>query len=157
MAVVIAELALLALTVRATLKSSKRSDANDECVIGLWIITAILLSPTVWLHYMVLLLITFAALVRQYLFGRASLRAARLGIASYLIAELLMAVYLAFGQLTDWTQQLPYWTRAPSMIGWPLSLLLAYAAAYFLAVDSTSTVAATNRALRRRPRRREAV
>ena len=136
--VAIAGLTILALTVRATLRSSKLADNSDDHVIALWVVTAILLSPTVWMHYLVLLIIPFAGLVRQRLRGEASARAAWLGVASYLIAELLMAIYFGFGQLADWTQRLPYWTPIPSMVGWSFSLLLAYAAAYFLAVDTTN-------------------
>lgn len=156
-AVVVAELLILALTVRATLRSSKLSDNSDDHVIGLWIVTAVLIAPTAWFHYMVLLLFPFAVLVRQLLRGAASPRAAWLAVASYLITESLMAVYIGFGQLAEWTRQLPYWTKLPSMVGWPLSLLLAYAAAYFLVIDRMPRAAARGRESRRRPHRREAV
>ncbi len=153
-AVAIAELAIIALTVRATLKSAEQPAYSDDHVIALWVVAAILLSPIVWVHYLVLLLIPFAALVRYRLRGGASRRAARLGIGSYVIAELLMAIYLWFGTLADWIQHLPYWTLYLSTGGWSLSLLLAYAAAYFLAVDCMSSVAAADGASGRGPYRR---
>jgi hypothetical protein len=145
-AVTIAEVSLLALTVRVTLGSSKPPDNRDEHVIALWVITAILLSPTAWFHYLVLLLIPFAVLTRQRLRGEASLRAAWLGLASYLTAEVLMAVLIAvslgFGEL-------PNWVPFGAMIGWSLSLLLAYGAAYSLAVDTLPPpAAATDRVSR---------
>ena len=149
-AVTIAELSLLALTARVTLRSSKLPDKRDEHVIALWVITAILLSPTAWCHYLVLLLIPFAVLVRQRLRGEASLRSAWLGLASYLIAEVLIvvviAVSLGFGDL-------PNWAPLGTMIGWSLSLLLAYGAAYSLAVDTIPSPAAdTDRVSRRQAR-----
>jgi len=149
----LSELALLALTLRATLRSPKLSDNGDETVIALWIVTALLLSPTVWMHYLVLLLIPFAVLVRHRLREAASPRAVQFGLRSYLITEFLMVLYLVFGELADWTSHLPYWIKYPSVIGWPLSLLFAYASAYFLAVDTIPTVSATSRESRRRPRR----
>ncbi len=142
-AVAIAELAIIALTVRATLKSAEQPDNSDDHVIALWVVAAILLSPIVWVHYLVLLLIPFAVLVRYRLHSGASRRARQLGIRSYMIAELLMAIYLWFGTLADWTQHLPYWTLYLSTGGWSLSLLLAYAAAYCLAVDTMSPHAAS--------------
>ena len=151
-AVVTAELAVMALTVRATLGSSRLSDNSDEHVIALWIVTAILLSPTAWIHYLVLLLMPFAVLLRQRLYGGASLRSARLGQASYLIAEVLIVVLIA-GNLAF--EKLPNWVRFGEMIGWSFSLLLAYGAAYSLAVDTLPPPAAvTTRASRRGPHRR---
>jgi hypothetical protein len=129
-AVTIAELSLLALTVRATLGSSKPSDNRDEPVIALWIVTAILLSPTAWLHYMVLLFIPFAVLLRQRLRGEASARATRLGLASYLLTEIVMVFFLIVTRLPA----PPTWASSVS-IGYNLSLLLAYGAAYSLTVE----------------------
>ncbi len=148
-AVVMAELAILALTVRATLASSRLSDNGDERVIALWVVTAILLSPTAWIHYLVLLLIPFALLVRQRLRGEASLRATRLGLASYLITEVLVVVVSA---VSLGFRETAKWAPLAAMVGWSLSLLLAYAAAYFLAVDTMHTpVAATGRTPRGGP------
>lgn len=151
-AVVAVELVLLALTVRATLRSSTLSDNGDDRVIALWVTTAVLLSPTAWIHYLVLLLIPFAVLLRQALRGEASPRATQLGLTSYMVAEALMvglaAVSFEFGEL-------PNWALLSAMIGWSLSLLLAYAAAYSLAVDAVPTpVTATSRTSRGGPYRR---
>jgi hypothetical protein len=149
--VVIGELAVMALTVRTTLRSS-RSANSDEPVIALWIVTAILLSPTAWIHYLVLLLMPFAVLLRQRLCGGASLRSARLGLASYQIAEVLIVVLIA-GNLAF--EKLPNSVRFGEMVGWSLSLLLAYGAAYLLAADTMPPpAAATARASRGGPYRR---
>jgi hypothetical protein len=155
--VVIAELTILALTVYATLTSREQPARGDDHVFALWVATAILLSPTVWMHYMVLLLILFAVLLGHHLRGETSLRAAWFGAGSYLIAELGMAFYLGIGQLIDWSGTPPNWTRLPSLIAWPVSLLLAYAAAYFLAVDTTRSIATAGEESPRGSRRRELV
>ncbi len=150
-AIVIAGLTLLVLTATATLKTREHPDNATDQVVALWIVTALLLTPTVWVHYLVLLLIPFAVLVRRSLEGAAS-RAAWFGIRSYAIAEMLLLIYLRYGHLANWSRHQPYWTKPPIMIGWPLSLLLAYAAAYFLAVDTTRSVAAAGGESRRRSR-----
>jgi len=135
-AVLIADLGLLALTAHATLKSSKLSDGGDEHVIALWVVATVLLSPTAWMHYLVLFLLPFAVFVRLHLRGEAPPVAAGLELASYSIVELLMVVYLALGALAGWMRQVPAWAPVPSMVGWNISLLLAYAGAYLLAVQT---------------------
>jgi len=83
----------------------------------------------------VLLLVPYAVLLRQHLRGQASRRATGLGLASYLVAELLMVVYLMPAISMGATERdVRFWV---TMLGWPLCLLLAYAAAYSMAVDTT--------------------
>ena len=147
MAIVAADLALLALTVRATLRTSKRSNDGDEAVFGLWVVTTVLLSPTAWMHYLVLFLLPYAVLMRLHLRGAASPVVGWLALVSYAIAELQMAAYIGFGQLADWTHRMPAWVPLPSMFTWHLSLLLAYAGFYLLAVQTMPVRAAVPRAI----------
>lgn len=136
--VVMAQLALLALTVRATLARSKLPGDRDEPVIALWVVTAILLSPTAWLHYLVLLLIPYAVLLRHRLHEEASARATRLGVASYLVAEFLMPIYFLRSPMPIWV----IWALAN---GPSLCLLLAYGSAYSLARNTPPGAAAEGR------------
>ena len=151
-AVVMAELALLALTARATLRSSKLSDNSDEPVIALWVVTAVLLSPTAWIHYLVLLLIPYSVLLRERLRGAASAVAARLGIASYLTAEVFLVFYMVAKIQRKTALALPPFVVLAVDNGWSFCLLLAYAAAYSLAVETIPHAETTDRASRRQAR-----
>jgi len=150
-AVVMAELALFALTARATLRSSKLSDRSDERIIALWVVTAVLLSPTAWIHYLVLLLIPYAVLTRERLRGAASLVAARLGIASYLMAEVFLVLYMVAKIQGKTALVLPPFARLAVDNVWPLCVLLAYGAAYSLAVETIPHAAPTSKAARSSP------
>ena len=138
--VLLAQLTVLVLTVYATFRSSsassRLSDNRDEPVIALWVVSAVLLTPTAWIHYLVLLLIPYAVLLRQHLRGEASPRATWLGLASFVVGELLMAVDLVPTTLPAASERMlrdfGFWA---TLIGWPVSLLLAYAAIYSLAVE----------------------
>src|SRR5712692_8219293 len=59
--VALAELGLLTLTVRATLRLEPGGD-TDSRAFSLWVMTSVLLSPTAWVHYLVMALIPFALL-----------------------------------------------------------------------------------------------
>ena len=52
--IVLVELGLLAMSLRAV------RSAERERGFGLWVVTAVLLSPVAWIHYMVLLLVPFS-------------------------------------------------------------------------------------------------
>src|SRR5208282_5344947 len=87
-----------ALTVYATFRTSsgslRSSENGDESVIALWAVSAIMLTPTAWVHYLVILLIPYAMLLRSELSGEASPLAARLGLASFVVGELMLVVDL---------------------------------------------------------------
>jgi len=154
-AALLAQLALLALTVRATLASSKLPSDRDEPVIALWVVTAILLSPTAWLHYLVLLFIPYAVLLRQRLHEQASARATLLGLTSYLVAALLLIVYTAVNILGE-----PSVRAWPALAKWTVEnawsgcVLLVYAATYSLVV--ATTIPPVRTAAGRAPRRPDA-
>ena len=125
LAVVAAEIALLALTVRATPASSDRSRT-----FSLWVITSILLSPIAWVHYMVLIFIPFAQLAIAANRQRCSERALWAMIASFILLKIpndLIEIarrhhnrgfFFGVGEL------------------YFLTLVLAYLSAYWLVVDS---------------------
>ncbi len=123
-----AELTLLALTVKATL-SSPRSDESERRAFALWIPTMIMLSPTAWLHYLILLVIPFVALARDGGCGQASQRAIWAGIGSYLLISLAVAITPPLKHLG-----LPWLYRMAEECGF-VSLFLAYLSAYWLATD----------------------
>jgi hypothetical protein len=97
---------------------------------ALWIVTMVLLSPTAWIHYMVLLLVPYAELVIAANRGAASRRAIWAGAASYGLTQLSSAAFAAFQTL------LPMAIVMPMAQCWfPCATLLAYASAYWLATD----------------------
>src|SRR6266849_5266571 len=67
--VALAELGLLTLTVRATLRVEPDGDTGSRAF-SLWVITSVLLSPTAWVHYLVMALIPFALLADAVNRGR---------------------------------------------------------------------------------------
>jgi hypothetical protein len=125
--VILAQLSVLAMTVRATLAESRGSADRHQRAFGLWVVTTVLLSPTAWVHYMVLLLIPFAQLIGAY--AKTSSRALRLGLGSYLLAEFVMIMLLVTSTF------MPVWARCALINGWAVSLMLAYGSAYYLTVD----------------------
>jgi hypothetical protein len=123
--VTLAEIALLALTIRAT--PTNRSGRDDDCAFALWVATAALLSPTAWVHYMVLLLAPFAVLAVAAIRGQASPLAIWLGLASFLLLSFLTP---AFDMLLAALPALPaYWLNTNF---YALLTLLAYASAWRL-------------------------
>jgi len=78
-----AQITLLGLTLRAT-AASRPERGHDLFAFALWIVTAALLSPTAWVHYMVLFLFGFAVLATAAIHGEASSLAIWLGLASFL-------------------------------------------------------------------------
>lgn len=87
--VVIAELVLLGFTVKATLSAGLGED-HDWRVFSLWIVTAVMLSPTAWVHYLVLMILPFAALASAANRGRASSWAVWMAVASVAVIALSM-------------------------------------------------------------------
>lgn len=125
-----AELGLLALTVKATVASPSHDDPDGRLFI-LWIVTAVLVSPTSWFYYLVLLTIPIVRLSAAAANERTSLRALWAGVACYTLA------WLYFTGVDMRSQQLALhpnalvWRVGASPIG-----LLAYLSLYWFAVDS---------------------
>lgn len=154
LAVFAAELSVLGLTVFATspLVSStpgsspeylegKPSDRLDKArnmqarQFALWVTAAIMLSPTAWIHYLVLLTLPLMLIAAAGWNATASPRAVWLLVASYAAISLSMAI--AGGAQTSLAPR-PYLKTALEEFA-TVSLLLAYASAWFFANDDART------------------
>src|SRR4029077_18254772 len=78
------ELTLLGLTLLMS-KSQADSTDPDLRVFSLWIVTTILLAPTAWLHYLVLLFIPYAQIISASASGCSSSQSLRTAVASYFV------------------------------------------------------------------------
>jgi hypothetical protein len=126
----VAELALLAFTVKATI-ARPSSDDPDGRVFILWIMTAILVSPTSWFYYLVLLAIPMVRLSAAAANDRTSRRALWAGVAAYALAWLYF---------TAFDMRSPELASHPNTLAWRLGAspvgLLAYLSLYWFATDS---------------------
>jgi hypothetical protein len=86
-----AQLLLLGLTARATWAATAARDA-DWRAFSLWVVATILLAPTAWIHYAVLLLIPFGVVAAAGWASHAGARAVWLTFASYALLALAMAI-----------------------------------------------------------------
>jgi hypothetical protein len=143
---VTADLVVVAITLQATFAMRGRRD-RDWRLFSLWIAAAILLSPTAWLHYMVLLFVTFASLAAAASRGALSPRAAIIAVASYVLSLLSCIGMSCLAVLGSPPMQSlgrgPAW-RVLDFHGWlilakeecaSVALLLAYMAIYWFVVD----------------------
>jgi Glycosyltransferase family 87 len=90
-----AELALFAVSVFAT-ATADPSEERELAWFPLWVAAAIILSPTAWLHYLVMMYLPFAIFAAAAGTGRISRRAAWMAVACYAIplAEVVAAATL---------------------------------------------------------------
>jgi alpha-1,2-mannosyltransferase len=124
-----AELALLAFTVKATIARPSGDDPDGRVFI-LWIVTAILVSPTSWFYYLVLLAIPMVRLSAAVANDRTSRRALWAGVAAYTLAWLYFtAVDMRSPELALHPNTL-VWRLGASPVG-----LLAYLSLYWFASD----------------------
>jgi len=79
-----AALGVIALTCIATLRAAPRRD-SDSRIYSLWVASSILLSPTAWIHYMVMLFIPLAQICSAAAYRRTSRFAIALAAASYVL------------------------------------------------------------------------
>ncbi|MGD0076141.1 MAG: glycosyltransferase family 87 protein [Candidatus Binataceae bacterium] len=156
--VVLAQIALLALTVRET--ATKRSGrGSDQRAFALWMAVVALLSPTAWVHYMILLLVPFAVLAAQAIRGQASSSAIWLGAASFFLVilsvppDFLVSLPPHFSLLdysvsffTILAAILPRWLLRLLTDNWFFALtILAYASVYRLTTGSTTAEVVSGR------------
>jgi hypothetical protein len=137
-----AELALLGLTVKATAARSS-SDDPDGRLFSLWIMTAILVSPTSWFYYLVLLTIPIVKLSAAAANNRTSARALWAGVACYTLAWLYFTLVDMHSPELALHPDTLVWRVGASPVG-----LLAYLSLYWFAVDppAVDQVAAQSRA-----------
>jgi hypothetical protein len=134
-----AELILVGLTIFATLPrsatASEESDRSGEHAtrsFALWVVAATMLSPTAWIHYLVLLILPLMLIAAAGWNGMASPRTLWLMAASYAVISLSMALSgSAHSALTD----RPHLKAALEECA-TLSLLLAYASTWCFATDT---------------------
>jgi len=92
-AIICADLSVLALGARATLIRNIGDDP-DWRVLSLWVVTSLMLSPTVWLLNLVLLLLPFIQLACAFSNSRANRHSLGMALVSVLLAYVAFASYL---------------------------------------------------------------
>jgi hypothetical protein len=129
-AVIGSEVGLLGLTVAATI--SEYPLGEEWRAYSLWIVTTIMLAPTAWIHYMVLLFVPFALTAMAGWRGRVSAHALWLMFGSYGLVTVAMAIAPVLTMGSAIRQVIE---EAPS-----LALMLAYASAYSIAIEGSGWV-----------------
>ncbi len=116
-----------ALGARATL-IRKAGDDPDWRLFSLWVVTSMMLSPTMWLHVLVLLLLPFIQLVSAFSRNRASRRALDMAVVSVLLAYVALASYMLD------PGRYPFLKTSLEECGFA-ALLTAYISTYWFATD----------------------
>ena len=133
-----ADVGLVAVAVAMTIRRGARSDV-DFRVFSLWIVTAIMISPTAWVHYMVLLILPFVLLSRAAIAGRASDRACWMAAINWAWSAFAAWFYASFH-----LGMFPVWRINASGFfivmaeGSFFALIAGYAAIYWFAADAPS-------------------
>ncbi len=92
--IAVADLAVLGLTVHATLaEPNLRTRDPDWRIYSLWIATAIMLTPVGWHHYLVLLTIPFVQIVASAADGRSNSRAVWMAALCYMLIAVSNRVF----------------------------------------------------------------
>jgi hypothetical protein len=136
-AIIAADAALLGATVWATLKLGPGHDP-DWRGFSMWIVASVLLSPTAYVHYMVLFLIPFAQIAVAAKRSRATCRTQWLAILSYVLIPIATAAAETLGAAsgTDLGGQWPEWLRAAAFEPLFFAALLTYAASYCFTLEA---------------------
>jgi Glycosyltransferase family 87 len=127
------EITLLGLTVIVSKAPADSSD-SDSRAFSLWVVTTILLAPTAWLHYLVLLFIPFAQIISASSGGHASSRSLRMTFTSYLVLTGLFFV------LNTMESALPYSVIMLVREAPFAALALAYVATIWFVLDRRESV-----------------
>lgn len=125
------QLVILACTFSAT---ARRGDDHDEQSLSLWVATMLILTPVVWLHYMVLLIVPFGMIAIAAARRRVGTRVWRPAMLSYcfiVLASPLMSTLTFHQDVFDWR------TGAVAELGF-LALLSAWMAAWRFATEPVS-------------------
>jgi len=136
-----AEVTLIGLTMFATLREVAPTgeevgalNGNASRSFALWVVAAIMLSPTAWIHYLVVLILPFMLIAASGWNGAASSRTLWAMAASYLVIVLSMAIA---GSAQSSLANRPHLKTALEECA-TLSLILGYIATWFFAVDVPS-------------------
>ena len=106
----------------------------DSRAFSLWVVATVLLAPTAWFHYMVLLFIPFAQLASAATLDRASNRAIWMGAASVLTLSGAMILRVTLGQFLS-KETIAVVREAPFA-----ALVMAYISAYWFVKDRIAEV-----------------
>jgi Glycosyltransferase family 87 len=120
-----ADLMVLCFVIKATTFDS--GEDRNWRVLCLWIVAAVMLSPTAWFHYLLLMLIVFAQMASAARRGWVSDRSLGMAVGSYLVAGAIGVVLLTAApesKVFDVTRQFEF-----------LCLLMVFVAAYWFAAD----------------------
>jgi hypothetical protein len=137
-ATAIAEIAIVAFTYISTAAPTSDRD-TDSRAFSLWVGATVLLAPTAWYHYLVLLFIPFAQLASAASAGRASNRSVWMAVASVMtLSGALIVRGPLIGLLSAGT--LAAVREAPFA-----SLVMAYVSAYWFVSDRIEAAPANAR------------
>jgi hypothetical protein len=148
-AIAVADIAVLGLTVHATLaEPNLRTRDPDWRVYSLWIATAIMLTPVGWHHYLVLLTIPFVQIVVSTAAGGSNSRAVWMAALCYMLIAVSNRVFnrLLTPPPTVFQLIFPWMARALEETSF-IALLTGFIAAYWFATDRASRVPVTRIAL----------
>jgi hypothetical protein len=141
-AIAIADVAVLGLTIRATLaEPNLRNRDPDWRIYSLWIATAIMLTPVGWHHYLVLLTIPFVQIVASAADERSKSRAVWMAAFCYILIAVSNRVFnrLLIPPLTEFQLIFPWMARALEETSF-IALLSGFIASYWFATDRPSRV-----------------
>lgn len=128
------ELSLAAITAMATWRLKAGRDP-DWRAFSTWVALSVMLSPTAWIHYLVLVLIVFAAIARGAAHSAASPRVIGLALASYLVSTVSAELPFFLGGLVA-SHPSGIWLKI-AIEEWRFgSLLLAWLAAYCFTLEA---------------------
>jgi hypothetical protein len=124
---------VLAMTIRGTLSAKRRDE--DNIGFGLWVIAALLLTPTIWPHSLTILLIPLRQVTGDIRYKTEV--AFRLGIYSYCSSELgLLLGWLGWRLWPLYVFLMQFATACTTL----LVVLLVFGAAYALAIGGLTDV-----------------
>ena len=125
--IVLVRSVVLAMTIRGTLSTKRRDE--DSIGFGLWVVAALLLTPTIWPHTLTILLIPLRQVTGDIRYRTEP--AFRLGIYSYCSSELgLLLGWLGWRLWPLYVFPLQFATACVTL----LAVLLVFKAAYALAI-----------------------
>jgi hypothetical protein len=141
---VLAELGTLALTAAATVRTGGDEIDQDWRALSLWVVAMVILSPTAWLHYFVLLIFVFGQMLIAARRGAVSGRALVAAFLGFWIIEVVqpLVISLITHHGADPQALLTYhagfgamFTMLPAEQSF-LSLLIVFVAAYWFVSDA---------------------